>query len=39
LGLGEKWNVKRPETIDEYRDVRNKIWRMVEDLVAKLLAA
>ncbi len=38
LGLGEYWDIKKPETLDEYREVRNKIWKMVEDLVDRMLA-
>ncbi len=38
LGLGEKWDVKKPESLDEYREVRNKIWNMVDQLIKRMLA-
>lgn len=37
LGLGERWEIKKPEAIEEYREVRREIWEKVEELVRKLL--
>ncbi len=37
LGIGEHWKIEKPETLEEYRAVRNDIWKRVEELVNKLL--
>ncbi|AAB91233.1 metallophosphoesterase [Archaeoglobus fulgidus] len=38
LGVGEFWDVKKPSSAEEYREVRSEIWRRVEELVKRLLA-
>ncbi len=37
LGLGERWEIEKPTTIDDYRRVRREIWKRVEGLVKRLL--
>ena len=37
LGLGEYWDVRKPTTMEEYREVRREIWGRVEELVKRLL--
>lgn len=37
LGLGEYWKIKKPVTMDDYREVRRDIWERVERLVNRLL--
>ncbi len=38
LGFGEFWDVKKPGSREEYRDVRNEIWKKVEELARRMLA-
>ena len=38
LGIGEYWDIRKPSTTEDYKEVRSEIWRRVEELVRKLLA-
>lgn len=37
LGLGERWEIKKPETIEECKEVRTEIWEKVEELIRRQL--
>ncbi len=37
LGMGERWKIEKPVTIEDYRKVRREIWKRVEELVQRLL--